>query len=1338
MNLFSHNKKHLFSYYLSAILLLISCFSCVSDTKYVNSASELQLEDKNGAFVELLLDSNNVLDHQVKLELGKTLEYAKIPYAVVSIDDTKRLKLTRNTQVLVVRNIDVLPDSLIKDIIVFVAKGGTLVLTNNGESKKFGFLAGIPSGANYAYDNKASGFRFTKNLFNNKINQTYEPKERQFGLTGSNFTGIQVWAVAANDPSYPVIFQKKLGNGQVIVFNNSLKMNKQYRGLYFAAVMSGLQNVPWPVVSTASIFLDDFISPTYPSKREPVLTEFNVYEHEFVTKIWWPDMAEFAKKQSIQYTSVSCFDYRNNNKPPFTFTEWDRELSGPRGVNFKHTSGAILKQLKKAGHELGLHGYNHRSLEKATWPNQDFMKLSISTVQKKWELENYGELPYTYVPPSNVVDHSGLNAVKAGMPSIQLLSSLYLGDYKVGQGREYDWDFWNKNIFDFPRVTAGFIMNDNETFNGKSMFLYTGIWNHFVHPDDIFQIPEGSGLGKGDYEFRNKESRFWRKTRNGKLGLFPEFKQYVIQAKQDFPFMDFVSAKVAAERTKAWRQAIYQYTPKDEGLQVEQTNIAGNKVRVWFSYTPTQYAGELTAYLQKENIKFYRIPWLDGFMYQIKTKNPKLVLPNRLNFKPQNDYKLLVGQLLTNYDNYKSGKIIFKNILEELNYRIKNGENKEVVRLLKAKIASDPEFNVEDWDNLYKYMAWTNQTPEFWNVLENRYKSIPDDSILPFAISTGNTNGYPTELIQKYWLEQQLLANPKDMNLKAKYIAAYGLSSNVTATEVLALLHSSIPTKSKIDIVSLYLDLHPLETSFFDRFKPCTDQFMIPLADRIAYLYADSKKYPSAVAWGACTRSISKTDLTDWRILGGEYQFLKQEDYPRYVEYLLDHQPEEAVTELDTQTPRKLRTTRNLNTSISYLYSDKGQLRKALAWSEFADDIPVLTQLQWEYDLQAYQEMDKRFAKYISTHPEDEKVKKEMAKWLLYRGEIEKAWMLAITLKESEEKHGLLAELNASLMFQPLELKKSLMSKYKDFMDEKIRNKIQNELISNTYDAISINTDLVADRVKPTSIYSTINYLHKDRKFNTHTFGLTNYRGFALKLDQTYPYNKMYTSVGLEYGFESSKVDSKLFYSGKVGVEKGEKAAYLYHLKGNVSFSVDSLFSSFSFKHQPAITASAHYLKIYQSQLSFYEELQINNRYTAVFYLEGDLYDRGGKTAQAMLQLARKWKLGKYAKIAPYVEASGEVGNRDFTLGYPYWAIERRAYGGLGIGYSFENKNSHQKYIVDAGFFLDTYSDSFQRYKIQIQQPLWDRFWLTAGAEFYTIKDYYSNNLNAGVIYYVP
>ncbi|CAM3401517.1 hypothetical protein [Aequorivita lipolytica] len=130
------------------------------------------------------------------------------------------------------------------------------------------------------------------------------------------------------------------------------------------------------------------------------------------------------------------------------------------------------------------------------------------------------------------------------------------------------------------------------------------------------------------------------------------------------------------------------------------------------------------------------------------------------------------------------------------------------------------------------------------------------------------------------------------------------------------------------------------------------------------------------------------------------------------------------------------------------------------------------------------------------------------------------------------------------------------------------------------------------------------------------------------------------------------------------------------------------------------------------------------------------MFTDGAKDLLLLGRFARKWKWEQYGKIAPLTEVSGMLGNRDNSNGYPYWTIKERVYGGIGVNYMYRNLKTSQQLDLDASYFLASFSGDFQRYRAQFQQPLWDYFYVTGIAVFYTLKNFYNNNFLLGLKYY--
>lgn len=135
-------------------------------------------------------------------------------------------------------------------------------------------------------------------------------------------------------------------------------------------------------------------------------------------------------------------------------------------------------------------------------------------------------------------------------------------------------------------------------------------------------------------------------------------------------------------------------------------------------------------------------------------------------------------------------------------------------------------------------------------------------------------------------------------------------------------------------------------------------------------------------------------------------------------------------------------------------------------------------------------------------------------------------------------------------------------------------------------------------------------------------------------------------------------------------------------------------------------------------------------------FFEGNYYSDDVLDGQLLGNFGKNYKIGKNAKLLTYLEGSGMLGNTDYSMGFPYWVIEERYYGGIGLSYSYKNKENEMELGVDASAFLDTYSGNFQRYKGNAKFPIMEYLYLNANAEFYTLKNFFSNNFSLGLKYY--
>ncbi|MFD2432776.1 DUF2194 domain-containing protein [Mesonia maritima] len=395
------------------------------------------------------------------------------------------------------------------------------------------------------------------------------------------------------------------------------------------------------------------------------------------------------------------------------------------------------------------------------------------------------------MPPSNVIDSLGFAALERGMPSIKYTCSIYMGDFEDGGSREFDLEPYNNNFFNFPRITSGYVLDEAEEFNQQSLYLYTGIWTHFVHPDDVYQVAEDKNKAvAGNYEYRNKLDLGWRISKDGSPGLFPRFKEHIQQTKKEFPLMNFYSVKEGAKRTEQWRKTKYKHTAEKDFYKVSAEKKLKTEKQTWFTYISSKNESEFEEYLQQEKLNFSKIEFLKGFLYTIITEEEaEIKLPKFSSEKSSPEIK----KTLQAYNNYLSDSVSFDDKREEITYFIAEGKVNKAITILKEKIKTEKDLNPEEIFELNKYLGWEERTDEIWPILEKKYLQNPSKKIVKTSKTIAKQNGYSTENLQQKWLKRQLEFDPNNVALKQEYNQLFvgSKETKLTTSEKISLFKNS-------------------------------------------------------------------------------------------------------------------------------------------------------------------------------------------------------------------------------------------------------------------------------------------------------------------------------------------------------------------------------------------------------------------------------------------------------------------------------------------------------------------------------------------------------------------
>ncbi len=1323
------------------VILLFSASSCDRDQEYYNVERVIYDADSKEPLVCFLLDRTDRVNRQYNNHIRKTINYTKIPYKQLEINSFNRKGIIpKSTKVLIIQNTKSLSKKAMNSIIEYVANGHTVYLPNVTENKQFGFLAGVKPNVVFTTNAAAQGFHFKKAIIPDFENRAYKNNNIHYGFDRDNYKkDIEIWATAANDRNYPTILRHQIGNGQVITINSTQEADKQDRGLLFGALLSGLEQVPYPIVSVSAMFLDDFPAPLYKANKEPVTSELKMNQADFYEKQWWPDMLKLAKKYNMKYTTVACFDYRGNTEPPFLYNEWESSKSNAPTTD-EIIPDRLMKEVIKNGHESGLHGYNHQSLVKSDWPNPDFMETSLTSAYKRWKSLNYGNLPVSYVPPSNHIDSLGIDALEKGAPTIKIMASIYLGHFNDGGNREYDDEPYSYYLFDFPRITSGYVLNEELQFNQQSIYLYTGIWSHFIHPDDVYQIPNKSNeKSKGAFKYRNSENYGWITSPDGSPGMLPRFDAYLKKTQNLFPMMRFLTTEDATSMTKSWRHSFYNYEFNNNELTVSSTDT--NEASYWFMYVSLKNEKEVESHLTNKNIKFTKTPLLNGHLYNMNTKTAKLSSKITNHFTPIHAANL--RSIKENYIDYLSGNHFFDNIDDEIAHLVSLGVLDKAISLLKHKIETSITFIEKDFIDLQKYYEWNNQESTIWSLLESQYlKSDTNNSndYVIFSKRFAKTNGYPSLKVRKKWMQRQLQLYPKDAALKSEYNTFFILKDDVDLSTkyIISFLNTSHNTEENTKFFLLLLARDQEKAKQFLNTKtPCKDEFLVTIADQIAWLYADQKEYKAAVAWSKCTTKLDAESVAYWRTSLGEFEFLKNENFPEYIAYLLEHNPPRALQELINKTPCNTYELSALSESIAYAFGNIGAYRKALNWSKCAVNFPIGDQLQWYLELKDYTIVTETYTRYKKEHPEDIAVDFIMVEAYIEMQDYRKAFALYEKLKPGEEKDKLRKRLNENILYRPRVEQRYLLNHHPTVFYEEVKEKLSKQLRLNHGNTLEVNSNVLADQLDPTFLSSNLIYSFYSKKDHLYRFGLTQSRAYPINVNFTDPSNINHELLGIAYGFRSRERPEKITYKlgGEFNYENNGNVFYFFN--SGISLAKENSFTAVDLLHTPVDTGPGYSLSIYRTQLSVFQEFTFKKRHQTTFSFEGNHYnDDNVLDGLLLFKQALLFKLGRFSQLAPYVETAGMLGTTDLSSGFPYWTIDERLYGGLGIGYLYEDPTNKITISLNAAAFKDTFSDQFLRYGGQISYPIFKYFYLNASAEFFTLDNFYSNNISGGLKYY--
>lgn len=467
-------------------------------------------------------------DNPMRVQLEESLKLAKLSFTY--IDSTKDILPTPYTIVVSIDEEEIKNDQV--NIRSFVNKGGRLFIGLRFFDSQLNDVVGIEETYGFQTD-MVYGLNFTKSFI-----PLYENVKDEEGRIPNNSLDVSLESdaevyIKSGDGSTPLLWYHTYGEGKVAYWNATMLQGKVSRGL----LLQSLSLLPPKFVSSrlemSLFFIDDFPAPFPEGEHENITPYYGLEVAPFYKKVWWPDIKKLKEKFQLKYSVAFIGTYRSDQ----TLTTED--LIEQNKSKFLYYG----RELIQSGDELSLHGYNHQSLvtkdepidstyEYIPWKDRKSMEVATS---KALGMQQHLFPDYkveTYVPPSNVLNRTGLQALKNSSSSIQTIAAVYFGDETSGAYKqEFGFDT-NNSFFNLPRASSGYNPDQYERIGYSDVLANAGVFSHFIHPDDLLD------------SYRNKGKK-WE-------DLKKELEENLENIYGAYPFLQGLTAKEAKQRFIAY------------------------------------------------------------------------------------------------------------------------------------------------------------------------------------------------------------------------------------------------------------------------------------------------------------------------------------------------------------------------------------------------------------------------------------------------------------------------------------------------------------------------------------------------------------------------------------------------------------------------------------------------------------------------------------------------------------------------------------------------------------------------------------------------------------------
>jgi hypothetical protein len=351
----------------------------------------------------------------------------------------------------------------------------------------------------------------------------------------------------------PLLWDVPFKRGKFVVFNGTFLSTKDNRGLITGSISLMKDDYIYPIMNMKIANIDDFPAPVPKGYHSLIRKNHDMDTESFYRNIWWPFIQEGAKRYDLKYAGYAIQTYNNRIQAPFS-----DETGEQQDQLIKYG-----RELLKMGGEIGIHGYNHQPLTidqvKVTaigyraWNSQSDMEEALKELNNYLETTIPNRKAISYVPPSNIIDESGLAAISVAFPTIKVISSIYLED---ATNQAYVQEFTNDGRYiNLPRISSGYGYSPETQWSIANAINSIGVFSHFIHPDDILDEERTS-------------SKSWGQ-------LSSEYNSMLSSIKDDFPWLRSLLPSEAAEWFERYSRTTIYTEENAQGIRVYCDNFAG-------------------------------------------------------------------------------------------------------------------------------------------------------------------------------------------------------------------------------------------------------------------------------------------------------------------------------------------------------------------------------------------------------------------------------------------------------------------------------------------------------------------------------------------------------------------------------------------------------------------------------------------------------------------------------------------------------------------------------------------------------------------------------------------